>query len=100
MPNIGMPWDYAHVITDVIVHTGQCVLHAVVINRCDTGVTSATVYDGVDNTGDVIAIIDVDNGKTHYVPPVTLLYDVQCETGIFVEFSQQNAEADLTVTHK
>ena len=97
---VDFPWDYAHVDDDLVVCSHRCVLHTVVINRCDTGATYATVYDGVDNTGDIIAIIDVDNGKDHYVLPVTLFYDVQCVTGIFVEFSQGNTQGDLTVTYK
>lgn len=93
------PWEYKHCTGTVQVHTGRCVLHAVVINdiAAADGV-KVTVYDGVGVTANIIAVINIDAAKTHFVNPVTLLYDVQCETGLYVAFSA--AEGDITVTFR
>jgi len=98
---IDYPFEYSHVTAAKLVHTGSCVLHTVVINSNDTsGPLYATIYDGTNAGGTAIAVIDVDAGKTYYVLPVTLLYDVKMTTGIYVGFSAETNTADLTVTFK
>jgi hypothetical protein len=92
-------WKYAHVDDDTLVADYSCVLHSIVINHADSAVTTATVYDGEDNTGDVVAVIDLDIGKDYHVLPVTLLYDIRLSSGCYVEFSNAPATADLTVSY-
>ncbi|MBN1690446.1 MAG: hypothetical protein JW901_05455 [Dehalococcoidia bacterium] len=96
---LGFPWDYKHCAASTLVRTGACVLHAVVINDISLadGV-KVTIYDNTEASGDVIAIINIDATKTHFVNPVTLLYDVKCEKGIYASFSAD--EGDITITYK
>lgn len=100
--NVDFPWEYKHCTDDIQVKGSPGVLHAVVINHCDAGAVNVTIYDNTAGSGDVIAVIDLDigNGKTHYVPPVTLLYDVEFKTGLYAAFSGQPSGADITVTYK
>ena len=95
---IGFPFAYTHLDDSGIVHAvGGDVLHSVIINHPDaTAAATVTMYDGVDNSGDVIAVIAMD--KAIYVVPVTLIYDIAVTTGIYAEFSHTDG-ADITVTH-
>lgn len=91
------PWKWAHVAESTLVRTGASVLHTITINRgASQGAITATVYDGVDALGTVIAIIDV--GDT-VVNPTTLLWGLQCDTGIYVALSSDEVSVDLTVTY-
>lgn len=102
MPNpvIDFPWTYCHVTatTDPEVLTGPGVLHTIVNN----GITVngvATVYDGIDNTGTVIAVIVLSGANPQVsCQPITLLYDVEVTVGIHIQFDDTLA-ADLTVTY-
>lgn len=94
---IDFPWAYSHVAASTLVRTGRSVLHTLTINRgASQGTVTATVYDGTDNTGTVIAIIDV--GDT-VVNPTTLYWGIQCATGIYIELSSEDASVDLTVSY-
>ncbi len=99
---IDFPWDWKHVTENVTVCDHPCVLHHIVINHCDDHAISVTAYDGTDNTGDVIAVIDVDlpAEKTYHINPVTLSYDLKCANGIYMEFSDTPSNSDLTVMYK
>ena len=98
MPNsaIDFPWTYAHVATDAQVSAGPCVLHAITVN----GITTAgdcTVYDNPAAAGNVIAVLHLDKTFSVSVQPITLLYDVECETGLYLDYDATLA-ADLTVS--
>jgi len=99
---IGFPWKWAHVAANTVVSDHPCVLHHITINHCDAYAIYVTAYDGTDNTGDVIAVIDVDlpAEKSYHVNPVTLSYDLKCSTGIYLEFSDTPSGSSLTVTYK
>ena len=75
------------------------ILHTVTINRPSaTAGAICTIYDSVDDSGTVIAIITLD--KAVYVVPTTLQYDVRLTYGLYAEFSdEQNAGADLTFSY-
>ena len=95
---IDYPWDPVHVDESTLVHTGQGVLHNIVLN----GLTTAgdiTVYDGVDATGTVLAVLHLNTTTSISVQPITLSYDCQVWTGIYIAYDD-NVAADLTVTHK
>ena len=99
MPNPVLDFGYRHQHLDdtALVKTGSGILHTITINRPDTtGGAIVTVYDGIDNTGTVIAIITMD--KAVFVVPVTLTYDVAFTTGLYFEFSHSVA-ADMTVSY-
>lgn len=94
------PWEFSHAAATKLVHTGKCVLHTITVNHFDAADVSVSVYDGVDAGGVLMAVVDVDGGKTHYVNPATLLFDCKCDTGIYCAFSGSPSGADITVTFK
>ena len=87
------PGLYKHITTSTttLVKTGVGVLKAVCINTKGASSNTATVYDGVDNTGSVIAVLDttVTFGCQNYNVGVT--------TGITVVTATGTA-GDLTVS--
>ncbi len=92
------PWPWKHVDGTVLVKTGAGALHTIVVN----GLTTAgdiTIYDGVDDTGEVIAVLHLDLTTSVSVQPITFTYDLEISTGIYIAFDQSVA-ADLTVTYK
>lgn len=99
MPNpvVDFPWTYAHVAALVQVSAGPCVLHAITVN----GITTAgdcIVYDNPAAAGNVIAVLHLDKTFSVSVQPITLLYDVKCETGLYLNYDGTLA-ADLTVSY-
>lgn len=73
-------------------------MHTLTINRPDTTAGAIiTIYDGIDNTGTVIAIITVDAAL--FVVPVTLTYDVEFATGLYAEFSHE-VTADIMISYR
>ena len=97
-PITGFGWPFTHVTGTVLVRTGQGVLHSIVVNGLTTA-GDATVYDGVDNTGAVIAVLHLDPTTSVSVQPIPFIYDCKFATGIYIEYDQ-NLAADLTVTHQ
>lgn len=95
---IDFPWDYAHVTEDTAVKAGPCVLHSIVVNGLTTA-GDATVYDNTAGSGNVIAVLHLDTTTSISVQPITLLYDVRCITGLYIEFDD-TLVADLTVSYK
>ena len=95
---IDYPWEFAHLPAGGLVLTGAGMLHTIVLNGT-TVAGQTTIYDGVDATGSVIAVL----AHTQAAPqiscqPITLTYDCKIDTGIFVVVDA--GAADLTVTYK
>ena len=82
-----------------IVSSATGILHTVTINRPSaTASAIMTLYDSLDASGAVIAIISLDVAK--YVIPQTLTYDVRLTNGLYAVFSDaQNAGADMTFSY-
>ena len=97
-PIIDFPWTGTHVAATALVKTGTGALHTIVVNGLTTA-GDATVYDGIDATGTVIAVIHLDTTTSISVQPITLTYDIKVVTGIYVAYDQSLA-ADFTVTFK
>ena len=95
---IDFPWDYAHVTGNTLVRTGQGVLHTIVLNGFTT-TGDITVYDSATETGTVIAILHLNVTASISVQPITLLYDIEFKTGLYIGFDGAVA-ADLTVSYK
>uniref|UniRef100_A0A6H1Z8B5 Uncharacterized protein n=1 Tax=viral metagenome TaxID=1070528 RepID=A0A6H1Z8B5_9ZZZZ len=92
------PWEFAHITETTLVQTGATVLHTLTINRgASQGTIVATVYDGADATGTIVAIIDV--GDT-VVTPTTLAWGIALETGLYIVVSSSEVSVDLTVSFK
>lgn len=91
-------WLYYHVTGTVLVQTGQGVLHTVSMNGLYV-VGDITIYDGVDNTGAVIAVLSLATAVSISIQPISMLYDAKFVTGLYIEYDQA-VEADLTVTHQ
>jgi hypothetical protein len=92
------PWKYGHVTADTQVSAGRCVLHTIVVNGLTTA-GDCTVYDNTAGSGTVIAVLHLDPTTSISVQPITLTYDVQCKTGLYLDFDATLA-ADLTVSYR
>lgn len=96
-PKTDFPWEFAHVDDTVLVSGAPGQLHTIVVN----GLTTAgdiTVYDGVDATGSVIAVLHLNPATSVSVQPITFTYDIKVSTGIYIEYDQ-SVVADLTVSY-
>lgn len=96
-PKSEFPWPWSHVTETGLVHGAPGALHTIVVN----GLTTAgdiTVYDGVDATGGVIAVLHLDVTTSISVQPITFTYDIAIATGIYIDYGQGTV-ADLTVTY-
>lgn len=84
-------WYWAHVAGEGLqVKTGPGALHTIVLNQMSDA-DSVTLFDGIGAAGNVIGVI-----VTSFDEPVTLKYDIEFETGLYVLPSQG---VDLTVTY-
>ena len=92
------PWEYKHVAADAAIRTGRGVLHTIVLNGFTT-TGDITVYDSATETGTVIAILHLNITASISVQPITLLYDIEFKTGLYIGFDGAVA-ADLTVSYK
>ena len=93
----GFGWNYTHLDADAQVKAVPGILHSVVINRHDTTASSiVTLYDSLDASGDVIAIISMDTATNTI--PATLVYDLKLSTGLYADFSHE-VTADITIMH-
>ena len=72
--------------------TGSGMLHTVVISSNGTGSETIHVYDGIDDTGHLMADIDAHSNQ------ITLTYDAQFEHGLHVVLSGGGAP-DVTITY-
>ena len=91
------PWRPCHVDDTVLVSGAPGALHTIVVNGLTTA-GDVTVYDGVDATGTVIAVLHLNPATSISVQPITFTYDVDIETGIYIAYDQSVA-ADLTVSY-
>lgn len=89
-------WEWKHVTGTVLVKTGAGALHTIVLNGLTT-VGDITIYDGVDASGAVIAILHLATATSISVQPITYQYDLRLSTGIYIAYDQSVA-ADLTVS--
>ena len=95
---IDYPFKYAHVDADAQVCARACILHTIVVNGLTTA-GDATVYDNTAGSGSVIAVLHLDVATSISVQPITLTYDCECATGLYIDFDA-TLVADLTVTYK
>ncbi len=94
---IDYPWLPSNVTAETLVKTGKCVLHNITLNGTTT-VGDILVYDGVDNTGTLIATITARSAVQVSIQPITLNYDCEMATGIFVTVTAW--AGSCTVTYK
>jgi|GEM_PF-1708090 len=96
-PVIEFGYKHRHLAATATVWSGPGMLHTITINRPDTTAgATITVYDGVDATGTLIAVITMDQAV--FVIPTTLEYDVRSSVGIHIVFSHA-VTADITVSY-
>ena len=85
-PNIEFGWNPVNVTASAIARTGPCILHSVVLNGVTT-VGDVAVYDGVDNTGTLIATLNVRITVSVSFQGLPFLYDCKMATGVYLEFT-------------
>lgn len=89
-------WQYSHVAADTQVKAGPGILHTIVINGLTT-VGDITLYDSLTEVAPIIGVLHLNTATSVSVQPITLTYDLQFSTGLYVGFDGAVA-ADLTVT--
>ena len=97
-PTIDFPWDKLNVTEDTLVHTGACVLHSITFNGM-TAVGDCAIYDGIDDTGTLIATLILRSAVQVSCQPCTLLFDCEMATGIYFEYDD-TLTGNFTVTFK
>lgn len=95
-PKTDFGWDKTNVTANTLVKTGKGILHSVVLNGVTT-VGDVVVYDGTDNTGTVIATLNIRIGVSVSFQGITFLYDCKIDTGIYIEYS--TFVGNLTITY-
>jgi hypothetical protein len=82
--------SYKHIATaaTTVVKSGPSTLRDVIVNGGTTGIV--TVYDGIDATGDVVAIIAA------VTEPLQLTFDISMGKGITIVTA---ANTDVTITY-
>lgn len=94
MAQTGNSGNYVHITGDAttLVYTGKCVLHSITLNA-PTATETIEVDDALTNTTPIVAKITIPATPM----PVTLLYDVICQTGISI--TTATATSDITVCY-
>ena len=95
---IDYPWKYSHVDADKQISPGPCMLHSMTVNGLTTA-GDCIVYDDPAAAGNVVAVLHLDLTTSLSVQPITLTYDCECETGLYLDYDATLA-ADLTVTYR
>ncbi len=93
-------YRYDNITGSTLVHTGPGLLHSVTCNSPLTTSGTVSVYDGIDNTGTLIAAFALTQTPGVAFVPTTLVYDCEVSTGIYVDYPAQGpAGGNFTVTH-
>jgi hypothetical protein len=98
-PVIDFPWEKTNVDGDTLVKTGGGVLHGVTFNGM-TVVGDVILYDGIDNTGVIIATYNFRSAVHVSYQGITFLYDCKIDTGIFIDLDTGAFVGNLTVMWK
>lgn len=97
-PVTDFPWIYAHVAASTQVSAGSCVLYTITVNGLTTA-GDCIIYDNPAAAGNVIGVLHLDPTTSISVQPITFLYDVECLTGLYLDYDG-TLVADLTVSYK
>jgi hypothetical protein len=95
------PFDSKYLAATEQVTTARGTLHTVTINRGDPqAMANITLYDSADgdDADHIVAVIIMDTSV--FVVPVTLVYDVELENGLYVEFSAGFTVGNITVSYR
>jgi len=95
--SIVFPWEKTNVIADAVVHAGPCVLHSITFNGM-TVVGDVAIYDGIDNTGELIGTLILRSAVQVSCQPFTLILDCEMDTGIFFDYDA-TFTGNFTVTY-
>jgi hypothetical protein len=97
MPN-PVPGTLTHIVgtaaaQSILIRTGAGWLTGVSVNSVATGSATATIFDGTDGTGAVMAVIDVS--KSNPSPQSAAPWGFR--NGLFVTVSNGSGGADITI---
>ena len=84
--NTAIGWERLNVTAETLVYTGKAILHSIVLNGVTT-VGDILVYDGIDNTGELIATLNVRSAVSVSFQGIPFTYDCKIQTGIFITFA-------------
>ena len=88
-------WDKQEVHGDLLVKTGQGILHGITVNGITT-VGDVAVYDGIDNSGVLIATLSLRTAVSVSHQGGMYLFDCKIVTGIY--FDVTTFAGSLTAT--
>jgi len=95
-PKTDFGWEKLNVTAETLVKTGKGILHSIVLNGV-TVVGDVLIYDGIDNSGQLIATLNVRSAVSVSFQGLTFLYDCKIDTGIFITFD--TFAGNLTATY-
>ena len=91
-------FDYAHVTADMQVAAGPGMLHSIVVNGPPDTDGVLTIYDSLTEAGDEIGIITFSIADAISQQVISLLYDINFETGLYFGYDGTLVQ-DLTVSY-
>lgn len=97
-PVIDFPWKKQVVAADALVYAGPCILHSINFNGM-TAVGDLSVYDGISNAGNIIAVLTLRSAVQVSCQPFTMLFDCEMEDGIYLDFDA-TLTANFTVMYR
>ena len=92
-----LAWQYRHVTADAQVRAGKGILHSITLNGLTT-LGDITIYDSLTEGGTVIAVLHLNTAISVSVQPMTLFYDLEFSTGLYIGYDA-TAAADLTIMY-
>lgn len=90
--------DYKNITADALIKDSPGVIHTITINSVTTGGV-LTLYDSITEASPAVAAISIVTRAAGSQVPVSLLYDVKCNTGIYAGFDATLA-ANITISYK
>ena len=93
--NLANGSQFSHIAAKAttLVKTGDGYLHSVVINTKGATGNNANIFDGIDNSGTLIAVLDLTQG------PATIFYNLAFAVGLTV-VTDNGTQADITVIYR
>ena len=92
--NYPVGWRYSHITdtTTTVIKEGPAIIHSVIIGS-PTQNAVITIYDGVDDSGEVVAVMTTAAN----ILPRSVLINISLEVGLTVVTT--TASQDITITY-
>ena len=89
-----------HITESVQVHDGPAVLRTLGLSKHGSVAGSLEVYDGLDDQGTLLAVVDAPSDPTYCLPYICALQDVPITIGIYIKAVDSAAGFSATVVYE